>query len=543
MKNRWTSNRLAVVVSWVALLLAGFLGVAPLVPPTPPRDLNPADFSVVRAFDHIERIAQEPRPIGSSANQRVRADIIAQLRGLGLEPEVQTIQAPDYYSNSSESVEISNVMAFIPGTAPTAALALVGHYDTVPTTPGANDNAAAVAILLETARAVLASPPLRNDVILLFTDGEEPAPRFGSSAFVANHPWSGDIGFVINLEAIGSQGAPTITGMSGPGRWVIDRYIEAVPYPAAFSFLTTTAELIGGSNTDFEPFLTAGIAGIEFAYLRGSPIYHTMADSPERVSLRSLHQQGANTLALTRHLGDLEIDRSRDPSKVEFFTLGRYFTARYPSAWALPVILFTAVPLLAAGWRQAAWLRFFQSVGVTLATLTISSAAGVGLWNVIAGLRNTMNISESYLYLAGLLLLVAGVSLVVAQLFRRRIGSGPDALGVIAVWWLLGLITAILAPGMSYLFTWTALGAGLVLLWRASSTEYIPAQHVFSALIIGTALVVLIPAIDMFYQLAQPRPGNLDSQILFVVAIPVLLMALFVELFRILWLRPSEHTE
>ena len=46
----------------------------------------------------------------------------------------------------------------------------MAHYDTFPTTVGANDNSAAVAAILETGRAILAGPPLRNDVILLFTD-------------------------------------------------------------------------------------------------------------------------------------------------------------------------------------------------------------------------------------------------------------------------------------------------------------------------------------------------------------------------------------
>jgi hypothetical protein len=43
-------------------------------------------------------------------------------------------------------------------------------------------------------------------------------------------------------------------------------------------------------------------------------------------------------------------------------------------------------------------------------------------------------------------------------------------------------------------------------------------------------LVLLIPAIDTFYQLAQPRPGNPDSQIPAVVVIPALLIAMTIEL-------------
>jgi hypothetical protein len=130
---------------------------------------------------------------------------------------------------------------------------------------------------------------------------------------------------------------------------VIDQYIEAVSYPAAFSFLTTTADMIGGSNSDFSTFRDQGIAGVEFAYLRGSPIYHTPADTPERVSLRSLQQQGANALDLTRHFGNLEPGPSRDDSNTVFFSVGRFHVVRYPITWALPIALVTGTVLAAAG--------------------------------------------------------------------------------------------------------------------------------------------------------------------------------------------------
>ena len=44
------------------------------------------------------------------------------------------------------------------------------------------------------------------------------------------------------------------------------------------------------------------------------------------------------------------------------------------------------------------------------------------------------------------------------------------------------------------------------------------------------ALVLLVPAIDTFFQFAQPRPGNPDSEILWTIAVPVLLLALVSQL-------------
>jgi len=152
MKNLGVSSRLPVVASWLVLLLALAVGVAPLVAPAPPANPDVTDFSVDNALDHIERIAQESRPIGSPGNERGRDEIAIQLRALDLEPEFQAFEVPNYFSVRGESIELVNVLARIPGAAPTAAVALVGHHDTVPGTLGANDDAGAVAIMLETAR-------------------------------------------------------------------------------------------------------------------------------------------------------------------------------------------------------------------------------------------------------------------------------------------------------------------------------------------------------------------------------------------------------
>ena len=52
-------------------------------------------------------------------------------------------------------------------------LLLVAHHDAVPGSPGANDNAASVAILLALLERLAAAPPSRARVRLLFTACEE----------------------------------------------------------------------------------------------------------------------------------------------------------------------------------------------------------------------------------------------------------------------------------------------------------------------------------------------------------------------------------
>lgn len=532
---------MALTLSCMVLLGAGAIGWTSLIPPAVSADFDATAFSAVKAFDHIERIAGEPRPIGSPANQRTRNYVVTRLREMGLVPELQTIEASDYFGGFDDNVSVVNVMARVAGTDSTGAVAMVGHYDTVPTSPGASDDGSAVAIMLESARAILADPPLRNDVIFLFTDGEEPAPRFGSSAFVAGHSWAGDVGFVINLEAAGSGGPSIVTEINGAERRIIERFVAAVPYPVAFSFLTATTELIGGSTSDFASFRARGIPGVELTYLHGSPIYHTWADSPDRLSLRSLQQQGANALALTRHLGDVDLGPSPDDSDSVFFTIGRGLVLHYPTAWALPIVLFAGAVLAGAVWRQRLWRRMLRSAGATILNVVVAAGVAVGIWSALAGWRSTMSVTESYLYLAGLAALTMGIGTALVRLTRRKTGTGPDATGVVAVWWGLGMLSTVAAPGMSYLFVWPAMAGGLALLWRSEASRRGRWQFVRLVVVAVAALALLVPPIDTFYQLAQPRPGNPDSEILFFIAIPVVLLSLVVELIRVFWLRPTER--
>ncbi len=122
------------------------------------------------------------------------------LQGAGLEV---TEQAYDYHGR-----RVANLIAAPPDTAGAAAYYVVGaHYDTVPTTPGADDNASGVAVLLELARR-LAEIPLRAPLRLVAFTLEEP-PAFttrhqGSRVFVRACKRAGErvLGAVV-LEMVG----------------------------------------------------------------------------------------------------------------------------------------------------------------------------------------------------------------------------------------------------------------------------------------------------------------------------------------------------
>jgi aminopeptidase YwaD len=80
-------------------------------------------------------------------------------------------------------------------------LVLAAHHDAVPGSPGANDNAASVAILLTLLERLAASPPAGVRVRLLFPACEE-LGYLGARVYVRETPLAGVVG-VLSLELCG----------------------------------------------------------------------------------------------------------------------------------------------------------------------------------------------------------------------------------------------------------------------------------------------------------------------------------------------------
>ncbi|HEX8803547.1 MAG TPA: M20/M25/M40 family metallo-hydrolase, partial [Acidimicrobiales bacterium] len=143
---------------------------------------------------HIEALGG-PRP-GSSANALAAADHIeAHLDGLGLTVHRQPA--------STGSVTMPNVYADRPGTVCPDRVFVVGaHYDTVPGSPGADDNASGTAGMLEAARVLRGTPlpvTVRFAGFALEEDG-----LVGSGVMAADLAASGtDVVGMVSLEMIG----------------------------------------------------------------------------------------------------------------------------------------------------------------------------------------------------------------------------------------------------------------------------------------------------------------------------------------------------
>ena len=180
-----------------------------------------------------------------------------------------------------------------------------------------------------------------------------------------------------------------------------------------------------------------------------------------------------------------------------------------------------------------------RSAGVAL-LVTLAATFGATLtWLLVTSLRSTPSVFEGYLYL--LCLLGCGAALGMWLSGRMSDKRLARPFGFVLAWVLLGLLTAFAAPGFSYLFTLPALAAAIALNWDPGSSNTL--AGIRFALVAAPTVILLTPAVDFFFQLGQPRPGNPDSSIPATVAVALLLAFLAGGLLVDVWRNPHSAGE
>jgi hypothetical protein len=287
-------------------------------------------FESSRALSHLEAIAGTPHPFGSPANLAAREYIVARFRELGLEVRVG--------KGKVRAFTVHNVLARLRGsTYHDDAVMLAAHYDSVRAGPGASDDGAAVAALLEVARVLTAGPLPKRDVIFLITDGEE-VGLLGAQAFVKNDAWREDVAIVLNFEARGTSGPSTMFETSRGNAWMVEQFARVAPHPVATSLAGEIYRRMP-NGTDLIVFLADGLPGMNFAFIGSYRNYHTAQDDVEHLSVRSMRHHGIQALALTRHLANLDQLPAKSSGDVVYFDVWSFFVVRYPTWLATPLAL------------------------------------------------------------------------------------------------------------------------------------------------------------------------------------------------------------
>jgi Zn-dependent M28 family amino/carboxypeptidase len=244
---------------------------------------------------HLRKLAAGPRPTGSPAEARAAAYLENVLAAEGYRVERQPVPL----AGGGES---ANVVA-LPVLDPVKdRYLLVGaHYDTVVGSPGANDNASGVAVLLEVAR-VLAARPARLPVMFVAFGAEEgrPGPRhqsLGGSRHYAqglSPDAARNLVAMINLDMIGRGDALLSTLRINMKRGVHQRMLGL-----AARLGVPAREHLTPQMSDSVPFASRGIE-TGWLWTGVEPAYHSPLDTPGKITPETLDWAGRLTLATIR---------------------------------------------------------------------------------------------------------------------------------------------------------------------------------------------------------------------------------------------------
>lgn len=262
-------------------------------PRAEPPDPTAVAFDAAAAMWTVRDLAGiGPREATSPAFQAAADEVAARFAVLGYDVRRDRFRVP---AGESWGVRVpagrtQNVVARSPGTPPGAAYVVVGaHLDTVPQSPGAEDNASGVAVLLELALLARAAPT-RWPVTFVAFGAEEPRGpaddqhHFGSlrrAASVGDDP----LRAMVSLDRVGAAGPVRVcTGGLSPPRAVRELL-------AAAERLDVRAGRCENRTSDHWPYEKAGetvarLGGNEYA------AYHSARDLPRVVSRRQLDRVG-----------------------------------------------------------------------------------------------------------------------------------------------------------------------------------------------------------------------------------------------------------
>ncbi|WP_320178433.1 M20/M25/M40 family metallo-hydrolase [Roseovarius pacificus] len=497
------------------------------LPPNPvPKDAPPTAFSAERAFAHVAAMAKVPHPVGSKANDDVAAYIVAQLEAMGVE---FTYEKPIIQRGQHNIVEQAGaILARIPGTASTGALAIDAHFDSTPYGPGAADDLSGCAAMLETIRALKAGPPLQNDIVFCFADKEEHGGEGGPGTFI-RHPWFESVRAVLGLETRGSSG-PALMFETGPDNgFLIRQMAKAGVYPRATSIMFDIYDRMP-FGSDFSRYKRKGLPGLNVAYIDDFCYYHTMLDNPAHLDLASLQHHGAYTLGLSKQLGSVDLSNPRGPDASYFNTLGSHMIV-YPRSWGWPITIATLCVFGAA--LLLGLVRRRVTVGGMLGGMLLYVAASVVALVITAGLAwlvftlfQERALYRNNMFSLSIVLTGVGILVLLARPLRGRIRAASLFAGLLLLWAVALVIIQVVLPGGAYAATvplfFMSFGLlALVFFDRALGFVLATVSALPAVALLTPTLVVLSYTLTA---MAMPMAGLLV----------LLLVAMFVPLFHLM---------
>lgn len=429
-----------------SLVVALGVGVLTLQVPRPAPATAPAtEFSSDRAMIDIRAIAQRPHPVGSAEHARVQAYLMQRMGALGLQTSTQTgplspgaIRRLERAGGDPAAANFSatNLIGVLPGRDPALpAVALMAHYDTTVTSPGAADDSTGVAAALETARAIRARGPADRTLVVLLTDGEE-LDLDGARVFWGGHPLRDRIGAVVNLEARGGGGRAMMFETGRGNAETIALFGQAARRAdggVTSNSLAIFVYKVMPNGTDFTVPAGRGVQGLNFAFIGRPEQYHAADSTPATLDQGSVQHLGSQALESADALLRAPALPRETTNAVYADVFGRVIV-QYPPVvgWALWGVAAVLLGVAAALARKRAGLTFAE-VGRGMVDGLWFLSAGLVVTHVVRALGGPMadrvdSDAAYYVLLARLPWLEAGVALAVLAVILAVLGgrARPD---------------------------------------------------------------------------------------------------------------------
>lgn len=461
----------SLVALLLTLLLLIYLSLSQIQPKLKQNPVNSTtEFSLPAAQSQLQKFTQQKHPIGSAGHSQVRDYLLAELKALGLAPQIQTSFASSDKGHASGLVQ--NIVVRLAGrnsqqNQDKKALLLMAHYDAVPNSFGAADDGVSVVSMLQSLRALKAQAPLANDVIFLFSDGEE-VGLLGASAFVQSHPWMKDVGMLLNFDNRGNAGPIMMFEPSAGNRHLITGLAKAVPDVISNSLMYEVYKALP-NDTDFTVFRKQGVAGLNFAMIQNISSYHTRYDRSDLINPASQQQQGQMMLELVRHFGEQDLRTLKSSGGEEdsvYFSFPLFGLIHYPATLALPLAVLLTGLAITAFWltTRTTKLRLLATIAGAFSFILTIVAIGFlsqQAWNLVfkfyPAYLEMHDQDTGHFYLLGILITTALAFGLVQKILTRWIRVNELAFGAVLVWVAILLFISTHFPGASFLFAWPLL--------------------------------------------------------------------------------------
>jgi hypothetical protein len=463
-----------------------------------PADAPADEFSGVRAKAVLQELVGNgvPHPVGSAADAAVRDAIVAHLTQLGYQPRVQEDFACD---DSGGCADVKNILARLDGQEPGPAVTVAAHYDSVPAGPGASDDGAGTVSVLEIARALKASAPLRHPVIFLLDEGEEPG-LLGAMAFVQDDPWAKDVRAVVNMDNRGTSGSATMFETGNANAWLMGIYAKSVQDPNADSLSYTVYKSLP-NDTDFTVFKHAGYQGFNIAFLEDVAHYHTPLDNVVNTSAASIQSEGGAALDAVRALANSDLNVGA-PSDAVYQDLFGWKMIWWPARWtvglaalALVLLILDTLALARRGEVRIKGLLLGLVCWPVALLVAVLLGAALQFFLGIAGATPSNWVAHPAPQLIAAWALGFGAVALVAAFLGRGAAFWGMWSGTWICWGIVALLLGAMAPGLSFIFVVAALAAailGLVVLFSHGGSAPVIVTAVIPAFVTATAGIFAI---------------------------------------------------